>query len=145
MRSRTLEGYQRSLERAKLLRSRDQPTAQDLSELQSWHITRLHTTNQHRVDEVKESRVLIGEGAFGKVYKTVERSSGCLLAVKLVGIAGSTNPDLLRAAIHKEIKVMEKLRHVGSPNFYTSAYHYGPTPTMGLSHSQSYLHTLMPS
>lgn len=110
---RTLEGYRRSVERANLLRTRDQPTEQNLSELHSWHMTRFHTANKCRVEEERQKRTLIGKGAFGTVYQTVERSTGQPIAVKEIGL--TDDPDratLLRAAIHREIKIMERLRHV---------------------------------
>lgn len=108
----TIQGYEESLQRLQDVRSRDQPSGFDESELHSWHMTRLHTAKGPLIQEVKELRVFIGKGAFSQVYKTVDRASGNTFAVKMVDLRAHANPELARAAVHREIKALEGLKHV---------------------------------
>jgi serine/threonine protein kinase len=66
------------------------------------------------VTELKGCRQFIGEGGFGKVYRTVDETSGDFFAVKIVDLRGREGVDLeaARAVLHMEIKIMERVSHV---------------------------------
>ncbi|KFH41885.1 serine/threonine-protein kinase-like protein [Hapsidospora chrysogenum ATCC 11550] len=68
----------------------------------------------------------IGRGGFGAVYETVDANSGDPFAVKVVDMGRIDGGDpLARAALHREIKIMERLSHphviecLGSKDFDT--------------------------
>ncbi|KAL2257582.1 hypothetical protein VTK26DRAFT_9456 [Humicola hyalothermophila] len=106
-------GYRESMERLKDVRSRDRSLAEP-STPASWYMTRLQSAKAPLVDEADVSlRICLGEGSFGKVYKTVDRMTGNYFAVKVVDLRGPNviNPDLSRAALHREIKILESLSH----------------------------------
>ncbi|KAF2457520.1 kinase-like domain-containing protein [Lineolata rhizophorae] len=114
LRELAVEGYRDSLLRLQNVRSRDRPTEFTDSELHSWHNTRLHTARKVLFREAEGApRVLIGAGAFGAVYRAVDFESGNPFAVKVVRL--DTLPDTkvehARAALHREIKALEQLKH----------------------------------
>ncbi|KND86510.1 MAP kinase kinase kinase SSK2 [Tolypocladium ophioglossoides CBS 100239] len=74
-------------------------------------MTRLHTAKRPLFQEAKGLRELIRTGAFGKVFKTVDRASGHSFAVKVVDLKAHGNIELTRAALHKEVKALERLSH----------------------------------
>jgi predicted Ser/Thr protein kinase len=69
-----------------------------------WYHTRVQSAKNPLLREVREARVLIGNGAFGVVYQTV----------KVVDLRkhSSEDDDHARAALHREVKFLEKLSHV---------------------------------
>lgn len=60
------------------------------------------------------ARTYISEGAYGKVYKTVDQMTGNFFAVKVINLRNPdiVNIELARAALHKEIKILEAVSHV---------------------------------
>lgn len=111
-RSLVLRDYQTSLQLQQNVRSRDRPTEGDQSEVLSWHITRLDTARGNLFKDIPRLRELVGKGTYGKVYRAVDETSGNLFAVKVVKLEGYGDIDAARAMLHREIKVMERLRHV---------------------------------
>lgn len=113
LRNLAVRGYEDSLERLKNVRSRDL-SLPETSTPNSWYMTRLRSSKAPQVTEVAGYRTKIGRGAFGTVFKTMDLVSGNYFAVKEVelGRAGSANVELSRAAIHKEIKILESASHV---------------------------------
>jgi hypothetical protein len=112
LRNLTIEGYRASMERLKDVRSRDQSVLEASSTANSWYMTRLQSSKAPLVTEVSGSRVAIGQGAFGKVFKAVDRAAGNYFAVKMVELDKLANEEQARAAIHREIKYLERLSHV---------------------------------
>jgi hypothetical protein len=113
-----LRGYEDSMTRLKDVRSRDLSIGPKISTPNSWYMTRLQSSKAPLVAEAPSSRVLIGEGAFGKVYKTMDVGTGNLFAVKEVDLRRQSSPglvELARAALHREMKIMEKVSHVSLP------------------------------
>ncbi|KAM4065197.1 kinase [Hirsutella rhossiliensis] len=123
----TNQGYQKSLQLVQHIRSRDRPTEYDVSEAQSWHITRLIASKRPLFQDIDHLRVLRAEGAFGKVYKAVDQISGQKFAIKVVKLKASPSGDIetARALLHREIKIMERVKHVhiieylGHQHFHT--------------------------
>ncbi|KAL2175261.1 kinase-like domain-containing protein [Thermothelomyces heterothallicus CBS 202.75] len=114
LRQLAIEGYQISLQRIQTIRSRDLPTDGDSSELHSWHNTRLHTARRILFREAEGApRELIGEGTFGAVYRAVDLESGNPFAVKVVKLHayGARYVEQARAAVHREMKTLEYLKH----------------------------------
>ncbi|AEO61385.1 hypothetical protein MYCTH_2311486 [Thermothelomyces thermophilus ATCC 42464] len=114
LRQLAIEGYQISLQRLQTVRSRDLPTDGDSSELHSWHNTRLHTARRILFREaVGAPRELIGEGTFGAVYRAIDLESGNPFAVKVVKlyVYGARYVEQARAAVHREMKTLEYLKH----------------------------------
>ena len=107
-----IQSFQTSLQQLRDVRSRDRPTEYDNSEHLSWHVTRLNTAKRSLFEDHEELREKIGSGAFGNVFKAIDKISGHNFAIKVVRLDAYDNLDTARALIHKEIKVMEKLRHV---------------------------------
>lgn len=116
-----MQGYHSSLQLVKGMRSRDRPTDIDLSEAQSWHMTRLATATIPLFQDVVRVREETGSGGFGKVYRAIDRSSGYLFAVKVVDLAANKtlNIETARALLHREIKVMERVKHVSNSSLTT--------------------------
>ncbi|KAK4132125.1 kinase-like protein [Trichocladium antarcticum] len=119
------EGYQESLLRLENVRSRDISVPETLWP-NSWYMTRLQSSKTAVVAEAKGGRTFIGEGAFGKVYRTVDQTSGNYFAVKVVDLRSQGgNIELARAALHREIKILERVSHhniiecLGSRDFHT--------------------------
>lgn len=108
-----LQGYSNSLKRLEDVNSRYHPSDVDHSQYQSWYMTRIHSTNKLLVDEVGGTRVKIGGGAFGTVYKAIDSRSGNYFAVKEVDLSTERNRDVVRSHLHREIKALERLSHVG--------------------------------
>ncbi|KAK4113273.1 kinase-like protein, partial [Canariomyces notabilis] len=112
LRELAIRGYQDSLQRLQHVRSRDLPTEFDQSELHTWHNTRIHTARKVLFREAEGApRALVGEGQFGKVFRAVDLVSGNPFAVKVVLLHKYTNMELARAALHREVKTLEKLKH----------------------------------
>lgn len=110
----TMKGYEDSMVRLKDVRSRDRSLL-ETSTPNSWYMTRLQSSKAPLVREVDLARLLIGQGAFGKVYKTIDAATGNYFAVKVVDLAsqgGTVGIELARAALHKEMKIMERVSHV---------------------------------
>jgi hypothetical protein len=104
-------GYEESKLKLTHIRSRD------LSEEQpadySWYHTRLQSAKDPVLREVREARVPIGNGAFGQVYKTADGTTANPFAVKVVDLKKHLlKEDVVRAALHREVKILEKLSHV---------------------------------
>lgn len=113
-------GYRDSMSRLKDVRSRDLSLLEP-STPASWYMTRLQSAKAPLVVEADANmRILIGKGAYGKVYKTVDRMTGNFFAVKVVNLKAPEiiNIELSRAALHKEIKILEALSHVCSIPFH---------------------------
>ncbi|KJZ74769.1 hypothetical protein HIM_05886 [Hirsutella minnesotensis 3608] len=108
-----IQGYQASQELVRDMRSRDRPTEFDVSEAQSWHITRLNTAKLPLFQDIEGLREYKAKGAFGQVFKAVDRSTGHLFAIKVVDLTIYQDGDIeaARALLHKEIKVMERVKH----------------------------------
>lgn len=113
LREFTIKEYRYSLRILQDVRSRDRPTEFDESELHTWHNTRLHTAKNPLFLEAEGvPRVLIGQGNFGKVYRAVDLASGHPFAVKVVMLDKYPNIERARAALHREVKTLERLKHV---------------------------------
>lgn len=114
----TVQGYQSSLQRLQYIRSRDLPTEYNhpteykCSEALSWHVTRLHPVKGSHLQDIKHLRHEIGSGSYGKVYSAVDQDSGKTFAIKIVDLKRQNDIDAARAILHREIKVMESLKHV---------------------------------
>ena len=108
----TVQGYQLSLQRLRYLRSRDRPTEYDGSDALSWHVTRLNTVKGSHFQDDKRRRRMIGSGSFGEVYRAVDQVSGRTFAIKIVKLDRHDDVEAARAIFHREVKVMERLRHV---------------------------------
>lgn len=52
---------------------------------------------------------IIGEGAFGRVYKGLNTVSGQTVAIKQLSLAGATSEKL--ETLQKEVNLLRKLRH----------------------------------
>jgi serine/threonine protein kinase len=109
-----VQGYETSQQLLQDVRSRDRPTENDGLEAQSWHITRLNTRKGPLFQDIKHLRQEIGEGAFGKVYSAVDQTSGHRFAIKVVNLRAQPDVDIekARAIFHREIKVMQRVKHV---------------------------------
>jgi hypothetical protein len=114
----TVQGYEASLQLLQDVRSRDRPTENDNSEAQSWHITRLNTTKGPVFQDIEHLREKIGRGAYGTVYEAVDRTSGYKFAIKVVDLSGHDDVEAARAMLHREIKVMQRVKHVSPSNCY---------------------------
>ncbi|KAK4065225.1 uncharacterized protein Triagg1_8664 [Trichoderma aggressivum f. europaeum] len=106
-----LRDYQTSLQLQQNVRSRDRPTEGDHSEALSWHITRLDTAKGSLFKDIPRLRKKIGSGTFGNVFRAVDEMSGNYFAIKVVKLEKYGDIDVARAMLHREIKVMERLRH----------------------------------
>ena len=111
-----VHGWETALKLLQDMKSRDRPTEHNNSEMISWHVTRLGSASRTTIQEVEGTREIIGQGAFGKVYKAIEITTGYHLAIKVVDLTKSEDPGAARALLHREIKMMERLslKHVGS-------------------------------
>ena len=109
-----VQGYTESIEQwQQLLISRNRPTESDMFESQSWHVTRISTARPVFQD-IRRFRQRIGSGTFGTVYRAIDRATAHAFAIKVVDLS-TGNTDTQRAMLHREIKVMERLKHVGLP------------------------------
>jgi hypothetical protein len=93
--------------------SRERPTEDDCSEALSWHVTRLNTAKRPLFRDIEHFRERVGQGAFGTVYKSVEEAQGYNIAIKVIHLDKYGDVEAARALVHREIKVMEGLQHVG--------------------------------
>lgn len=107
-----IDNLHTSMRHLQTIRSRDRPTEYDESEYLSWHVTRLNTAKSAKFEDVEHLREHIGSGAFGEVYKAVDRQSGHNFAIKVIDLTTRGNTDAARALIHREIKLMQSLKHV---------------------------------
>ena len=108
-----VQGYEKSLQQWQDARSRDRPSGFDNSEVRSWHFTRLRTAKEPTFNDIEELREAIGSGGFGTVYKAFDQITGHVFAIKVVDLAKHQDFDAARALLHREIKTMEVLHHVG--------------------------------
>ncbi|SPQ25035.1 d2f34b66-dd8f-46a7-872a-657f64aa3809 [Thermothielavioides terrestris] len=139
-----IKGYEDSMQRLKDVRSRDL-SIPETSTANSWYMTRLRSAKAPLFTELKGSRVLIGEGGFGKVYKTIDQASGNPFAVKEVDLRGQAgmDPEVARSALHREIKMMETVSHdhiiecLGTKDFHTDK------PLIFMPLRQGNLHSLV--
>lgn len=104
-------GYKDSLERLKDVKSCDL-SIPETSTPNSWYMTRLQSAKEPLVIEDPKIRIPVGSGAFGAVFKTVDKRSGNLFAVKLVDLNRESDKEEARARLHREIKILEGLSHV---------------------------------
>jgi hypothetical protein len=120
-----VRGYKDSLQLLQDVRSHDRPTEMDGSEAQSWHITRFNTAKGPLFRDVPHLRAKLGSGAYGTVYSAVDQASGNLFAIKVVKLnrAAGMDIDTARALLHREIKVMERVKHVSAgPDYSTDLF-----------------------
>ena len=112
-----VQGHQDSLQRFQHLDPCDRPTEINDSEAQSWHFTRFNTAKNSLFEDLEKLRERVGKGAFGTVFSAVDKITGQPFAIKLVQLDGKTAADVdrSRALLHREIKVMERLKHVRPP------------------------------
>jgi hypothetical protein len=108
-----LQCYETALEQMLEVKSRLRPTGYDNSELLSWHITRVTSTKLPVIQPIDGVRERVGSGAFGEVFKAVDKTTGHPFAIKVVDLQAQGDVDIARACLHREIKAMEKLSHVG--------------------------------
>ncbi|OAA63346.1 Protein kinase-like domain protein [Niveomyces insectorum RCEF 264] len=106
-----IQGYNKSLERLQYVRSRDRPTEIVGSEALSWHMTRLDTAKRPLFQDIEHLRVHMGMGNFGTVFKAVDQAQGYTFAIKVVNLDKDDNVEASRALLHREVKVMERLKH----------------------------------
>lgn len=107
-------GYEKALERERLLGSRDRGT-KDNSAQHTWHNTRIHTAKRPLFREAPNTtRKPLGEGAFGNVYSAVDEESGEYFAIKVIKLANLPGLDreTARSTVHSEVKKLEHLKHV---------------------------------
>jgi hypothetical protein len=111
-----VKSYEHSMQQLKNVRSRDL-LIPETSTAKSRYITRLQSSKAPLFTEVEGSRVLIGQGAFGKVCRAIDQTSGNYFAVKEVDLSAQTtvDPEKARAALHREIKIIETTSHVSLP------------------------------
>jgi hypothetical protein len=116
LKSLAIQGYQTSLQLLQGVGSQLWPTKQDDSEAQSWHITRLNTAKDPVFRDIKSLRRPIGSGSFGTVYEAIDWASGHKFAIKVVHLDryNTKDRDLARAGLHREIKIMGRVKHVSS-------------------------------
>lgn len=114
----TTEGYEDAMQRVRHIRSRDRSITGSSTAI-SWYTTRLQSAKAPLFTELQGSRVLIGQGAFANVYKTVDQTSGNYFAVKEVDIKRIARVDLekVRICLRREIKCMQTLSHVSLRSF----------------------------
>ncbi len=113
MRDMTKKYYFDSLQRAETVRSRDLPTERgDRSELRTWRVTRIHSPERPLVREVEGQREPIGGGSFGNVYKAIDASTGNYFAIKVVKLDSYPRIEEARAAVHREITNLKRVKHV---------------------------------
>ncbi|USP82329.1 uncharacterized protein yc1106_09603 [Curvularia clavata] len=112
LRALTIQGYETSQKLLQDVRSRDRPTENDFLEIQSWHITRLNTRKSPRIQDIKNLREKIGQGAYGTTYSAVDQTSGHSFAIKVVDLTRQGDIEAARAILHREIKVLQRMRHV---------------------------------
>ena len=74
------------------------------------------TTENHDRSHVKREE--LGHGAFGIVYKAVERLNGDFIAVKQLS---STESDL--DTVKNEVEILGRLRHVSSVPLLAISFH----------------------
>jgi hypothetical protein len=104
--------YERVLEQQANVRSRYLPTEPD-SEAHTWHNTRIHTARRILFREADgKPRERIGGGQFGTVYRAVDLESGNAFAVKVMMLRAYPDPEHARAAAHREVKALQRLKHV---------------------------------
>lgn len=110
--TRATQGYTWSIEGAKKLPSYLRPTEPNELELQSWRCTRFRTDGQIGVEDIEAMPGVtpkeIGRGLSGVVYKVLN-TRGNYIAVK---IFGQKDRKDARAAVHKELKIVQGLKHV---------------------------------
>jgi serine/threonine protein kinase len=75
-------------------------------------MTRLNTTKDPIFQDIKHLREKIGRGAYGTVYEAVDRTSGYKFAIKVVDLSGQDDVEAARAILHREIKLMQQVKHV---------------------------------
>lgn len=107
-----IQGYQQSLQLLREVRSRDRLTENDDSEAQSWYIIRLNIVKSPVFNDIKYLRVRIGSGAYGTVFEAVDQSFGYKFVIKVVALDCYSDIEAARALLHREIKVMERIRYV---------------------------------
>ncbi len=112
LRELAIQEYNKAMKRQAIVRSRYLPTEGD-SEAHTWHNTRIHTAQRPLFVEAKEiPRVEIGGGTFGKVYRVLDEMTGNTFAVKTINLRAYSDLEYARAAAHREIKTLQKIKHV---------------------------------
>lgn len=112
LRTLAVQDYQRALQQQANIRSRDLPTETD-SDVHTWHNTRIHTAQRILFREATAvPRVVIGKGEFGAVYRAVDLESGHVFAIKVIRLKNYRNMEQARAVAHREVKALQKLKHV---------------------------------
>ncbi|KAI1347200.1 kinase-like protein [Xylaria sp. FL0043] len=123
-----LQGYRESLQRLQDVRSRDRPTEIDKSDALSWHMTRLNTAKASLFKDIPHLRVIKGEGTYGIVYKGFDQASGNPFVIKVIKLENYGNVEAARALVHREIKIMEKLRHAHIIEYLGQQHFNTPNP-----------------
>jgi len=114
LRELAIQKYKEAMQRQAQgnVRSRFLPTEPD-SEAHTWHNTRIHTARPPPVKETSSApRVWIGGGQFGEVYRVAEDLNGHAFAVKVINLQSYPDPEQARALAHRDIKALERLKHV---------------------------------
>lgn len=113
LRALAIRDYEEALRQQANVRSRKLPTESD-SELHTWHNTRVQSARRNLFREAdRKLRVKIGDGTFGAVYRTVDLESGNAFAVKVIKLDAYTDIEYARAAVHREVKNLQRADHVG--------------------------------
>jgi hypothetical protein len=116
LKSLTMQGYNDSMDRLKDVRSRDRSLldTEIADATQSWYMTRLQSSKAPLVTEfLKIPRQRIGKGGFGEVFRAVDAATGNPFAIKVVKLTEGGNSEVERATLHREMKILERLSHVG--------------------------------
>lgn len=109
-----IQGYHASLRLLQNMRSRDRPTEYGVSEAPERRMTRVRPAKYPVLEDTPGSRSKIGSGTFGTVYSALDMTSGDRIAIKVVNLGAYSGGNLekARAMLHREIKVMERVKHV---------------------------------
>ncbi|EGX95151.1 Protein kinase-like domain [Cordyceps militaris CM01] len=88
-------------------------TVIDKGEEESGYLLRMRTHQSNPIKEDVQSRQLIGGGAFGSVYKTLDLSNSHVMAVKVISIQDGSpaQVEAQRKHIRKEVDMLQKSPH----------------------------------
>lgn len=124
LRALAIRDYEEAVRRQANVRSRNLPT-EGVPEVNTWHNTSIHTARRVLFREAdRNSRVLIGQGQFGAVYRAVDLESGQPFAVKVIHLGNHAHIEQARATAHREVKNLQRLQHVSHSPLSPSVAHH---------------------
>lgn len=116
LRQLAVREYQDSEERLKYIKPRDRSLIDPAATAKSWYMTRLQSTKTPRVAEDADTRIRLGNGSYGNVFKALDCWSGNYFAVKVIDMAKHQNSEYIRQSIHREVRALENAKHVCIPH-----------------------------